>query len=358
MGHSGSPVAEIDVIPCSGTPRQRGEHHGEALREKIADGLSRWAAAIATAHAVDPDAYIAEFVQGTGFLPVIRRWTPALLEEVEGIARGADQPWEWIYACNLLDEEWTWASAAGRQCAPGCTVAGFAFDDEPPILAQTMDINRFHDGAQVVLRVEGGGAPDVLVFTRAGMIGLTGCNAEGVAVVVNNLDVLPASTAGLPVAFAVRGVLERESLAEAVRFLEEIPHATGQHYGLAGPEGLASVEAWATGSVTGAAQSARILHTNHPLATEPAAADAETRFRWSRTRERLEYLERESSACHDADDVQNLLADRTVPVSIDSDAPSMTFGAVVYECSVPAAMRVAMGPPHRTPFRRVGWQAT
>jgi hypothetical protein len=355
MSNSGSSVAGSGVISCSGTPRQRGEQHGEALREKIADGLARWAEAIATAHAVDPDAYIAEFVQGTDFLPVIRRWTPALLEEVKGIARGANQTWEWIYACNLLDEEWTWASAGRRAPAPGCTVAGFASGDRPPILAQTMDINRFHDGAQAVLRIEGGESPGALVFTRAGMIGLTGCNAEGVAVVVNNLDVLPASAAGLPVAFAIRVVLERQSLAEAARFLEAIPHATGQHYGLAGPEGLASVEAWATGSVTRAERSSRILHTNHPLTTDPVVDDAETRFRWSRSRERLEYLERASSACRDAFDVQNLLSDRTVPVSIDRDALSMTFGAVVYECSVPATMRVAMGPPHRNSFRQVAW---
>ena len=41
---------------------------------------------------------------------------------------------------------------------------------------------------------------------RAGMIGLTGCNEDGLAVVVNNLDMLPASPTGLPVAFAIRGI--------------------------------------------------------------------------------------------------------------------------------------------------------
>jgi hypothetical protein len=218
-----------------------------------------------------------------------------------------------------------------------------------------MDIDSFHDGAQAVLRIEGIDAPPVLAFTRAGMIGLTGCNAAGLAVVVNNLDVLPASATGLPVVFAIRGVLERRSLGESVAFLAEVPHATGQHYGLASPEGLASVEAWATGVTINTKPGPELLHTNHPLTTHPTAKDAEARFKRSRTRERLEYLEREAGDCRDALGLQDLLCDRTVPVSRDRDVPSMTFGAVVYECTVPPEVHVAMGPPHRTPFQPVAW---
>lgn len=347
-------VDGLEVIVCAGSPRQRGEAHGEALRPRIADGLARWAEAIAAVHGIPPDQYIAEFVQGTDYLPAIRRWTPALLEEVEGIARGADQPWEWIYACNLLDEEWTWASTR-RLTAPGCTAIGCANPGSVPLLAQTMDINAFHDGAQAVMRVEGDDRPDVLMFTRAGMIGLTGSNAHGLAVVVNNLDVLPSSPTGLPVAFAIRGVLERRSLSEAVQFLGEVNHATGQHFGLASPEGLASVEAWATGVSVAHEGGACLLHTNHPLTTEPAAADAEARFRRTRTHERLAYIERTAGACATSSDLQELLMDRTVPVSLEASSPSMTFGAVVYECSVPPTMHVALGPPHQTPFHQVDW---
>jgi hypothetical protein len=33
----------------------------------------------------------------------------------------------------------------------------------------------------------------------------------------------------------------------------------------------------------------------------------------------------------------------------------MTFGAVVYECTEPATMWVAIGPPHLTPFQQIAW---
>ena len=162
-----------------------------------------------------------------------------------------------------------------------------------------MDIPSIHDGTQAVLRIEPDDGPAALVFTHAGMIGLTGCNEEGLAVVVNNLDMLPASRTGLPVAFAIRGILARRTLAAAVDFVGQVPHATGQHYGIAAPEGLASVEGWATGVAVDAEPGTRLLHTNHPLYTDETVGDAESRYQRSRTRQRLDYLQREAGPRRD-----------------------------------------------------------
>src|SRR5918995_1242036 len=265
----------LPVVTCTGSPAERGEQHGEALRGMITEGLARWAESIGSTHGVAPDTYIAGFVEGTDFLPAIQRWTPGLLDEIEGIARGAAQPWQWIYAYNLLDEEWTWARDQKAGTGPGCTVAGFASENGTPVLAQTMDIPNIHDGTQAVLRIEPDDSPATLVFTHAGMIGLTGCNEDGLAVVVNNLDMLPASHTGLPVAFVLRGILARRTLAAAVDFVRQIAHAPGQHYGIAAPEGLASVEGWAIGVAVNAESGTRLLHTNHPLHTDETVGDPE-----------------------------------------------------------------------------------
>jgi isopenicillin-N N-acyltransferase-like protein len=356
--HSDLQTTDLPVVTCAGAPARRGEQHGEALRKVIAHGIGRWAESIAASHGVDPDAYIAGFVHGTEFLPAIQRWTPGLLDEIEGIARGSAQPWQWIYAYNLLDEEWTWARDQKSGIAPGCTVAGFAPEDGTSLIAQTMDIPNVHDGTQAVLRLVPDHSPAALVFTHAGMIGLTGCNENGLAVVVNNLDMLPASRTGLPVAFAIRGILAQRTLADAVDFVSGVPHATGQHYGIAAPEGLASVEGWATGVVVNVESGTRLLHTNHPLYTDQTIGDAESRYQRSRTRERLDYLQREAGPRRDVPGLQALLSDCTVPISLGADRPSMTFGAVVYECSLPARMWVAPGPPHVKSFREVEWSST
>ena len=304
---------------------------------------------------MDPDQYIAEFVAGTDFLPAIQQWTPDLLEEMEGIAAGANQPWHWIYAYNLLDEEWTWARRYRSHGAPGCTAVGVVGANGTPVLGQTMDIPSVHDGTQAVLHLEGATGPDVVLFTHAGMIGLTGCNSHGLALVVNNLEVLPASERGLPVAFVMRGILDRVNLAHAVDFVAAAPHATGQHYGMASPAGFASVEGWGTGTAIAARLDSCLLHTNHPLYTEETEGDVEIPYRRSRTRERLDYIGGAVEANQGVAGVKALLSDRSVPVSLAADRLVMTFGAVVYECTSPPRMWVAPGPPHETPFREVAW---
>lgn len=342
----------LPIVTCAGTPEERGAQHGEALREQIAQGLGAWSDAIGERHGVDPDAYIRQFVQGTNFLDSIRQWTPGLEEEIAGIARGANQPWEWIYAYNLLDEEWTWArqvTGPGR----GCTAVGLTPDGSPPLLAQTMDIPRVHDGTQAVLRLADETGLEVNVFTYAGMVGLTGCNSAGVALVVNNLDMLPGSFVGLPAGCVIRGILQRETLQEATGFALRVPHATGQHYGMASPDGHASVEGWATGVAERVTGAGPLLHTNHPLYTDEPVGDIEARYQWSRTRERLAFVSQEIAACQHVADVQRLLADRTVPVSIDASRSTMTFGAVIYECTAPPQMWVTPGPPHQFAFHHV-----
>jgi isopenicillin-N N-acyltransferase like protein len=346
-------TTEIPIVSTSGTPSQRGETHGEHLRGLIADGISRWADTLASTHGLHPNDYIAAFVAGTDYLTSIQHWTPDLLAELKGIARGSSQPWEWIYAFNLLDEEWTWAKKKGQELPPGCTAVGFATDGKTPLLAQTMDIPSLFDGAQVVISHTSDDGRMTRVFTYAGMIGLTGCNSDGVAVVVNNLDVLPTSSSGLPVAFVLRGVLQQRNLDGAVRFVQEVPHATGQHYGIGSPTGLASLEGWGGGVAMQEELGSRLTHTNHPLMSREARDDAELAYQRSNSRERLSYVERESQCDGDVAGVQDLLRDRTVPVSLTKDRYFMTFGAVVYECDAPARMWVAPGPPHEVPFFQV-----
>ena len=95
-------------------------------------------------------------------------------------------------------------------------MVGLARDEAgTPVLAQTMDIPDLHDGTQIVLRVRAGDAPETQVLAYAGMLGLTGANAAGVGVVVNNLEVLRSAPDGLPVVFVTRGILARERQADA-----------------------------------------------------------------------------------------------------------------------------------------------
>jgi hypothetical protein len=340
-------TADLSIVRCAGTPRQRGEAHGEALRGLIQATLERWLAGL---RQQDPQDYLREFLRRTDYMVAMTSWTPDLLDELRGIAAGATVSFEQLFAYNLLDEEW-WFSRTWARPTAGCTVLGWwDAGTDGPLLAQTMDIGSLYDGAQAVLHLQPDDAPEALVFTFAGMIGLNGCNAAGVGVVVNNLAMLPHAARGLPVAAVVRGALARSSLADAAAFIQRIPHASGQHYALGSPDGLASFECSADGVARDAGATSRVVHTNHPLVAEAPVAGAPTAG-LANSRARYDFVAGRAGEIGGQADVEAILADQSVPISIACmPGRGFTFGATSLALSVPPRMRVAPGPPHDTAY--------
>jgi hypothetical protein len=347
----------MPIVRCAGTPRQRGEAHGEALRGLIGAALDRWMTGLHAEHP-DPRAYLRDFLARTDYIAAMTRWTPDLLEEIHGIAAGAAVPFEQLFAYNLLDEEWWFARTHARPAA-GCTVIGWwAGDGDPPLLAQTMDISSVYDGAQAVLHLGAGDHPEALVFTFAGMIGLNGCNAAGVGVVVNNLAMLPHAPRGLPVAAVVRGLLARRTLGEADAFIRGAPHASGQHYAVGSPAGLLSFECSAGGVVQDAGATKRVLHTNHPVAPGSQPAGGPPSEATANSRARYDFIAARAGSIASQGDVESILADQTVPISIVCTSQGgFTFGAISLALGTPPRMRVAPGPPHTTAYVELGFDS-
>src|SRR5581483_4768189 len=181
-----------------------------------------------------------------------------------------------VFALQLLDEEW--AYRLRRQSGPvleKCSSFAIAEPGRPTWIGQNMDLGGYTDGAQALLRIAPhSDAPEALVFTVAGMIGLMGVNAAGVGVCVNSLPQLPSAPQGLPVAFVLRRLLQATSLAEASDLALHLPHATNQHYVIADRAGVRSFEASSEGVVEYRRPTTdRVLHTNHPLAWPPGSDD-------------------------------------------------------------------------------------
>ena len=175
----------------------------------------------AEVHGTDADLLIKAFLGQTDFTPAIKKWTPDLLDEVRGIADGAEQPYETMFAFQLVDELWVFADKGG---AEHCTSLGVArIGAHPAYVAQNMDLETFRDGFQAVLHIAASAsAPEQFVFTSAGLIGLNGVNSRSIAITCNTLMELAASHDGLPVAFIVRGVLAQAAAEDAVAFLKGV----------------------------------------------------------------------------------------------------------------------------------------
>lgn len=274
-------MAVIEPLDVSGEPRARGRAIGAAVAPRIRAHLTDWLGSLPAEG--DGRGYVAAMLRTTDFRTAIRRHTPDLLEECEGIAEGAGEPADLVFALQLLDEEWAWRLAR-RQPTPQavgrlekCSSLAIVSAGRPTWIGQNMDLGAYTDGHQVVLRIAGDGAkPGALLFSVAGMIGLMGVNAAGVGVCVNSLPQLPSAPEGVPVAFVLRRLLQARSLAEAVEVVTTIPHATNQHYVIAEAGAARSFEAGAMGVTEYRPDDPdRVLHTNHPLSDAPAAPETE-----------------------------------------------------------------------------------
>lgn len=275
---------EAHILTLSGSPRQRGRAHGEALRLQIRELLGRWKERLAQLTAVQPETYIHELVTQTQFQAAIEQWTPGLLDEVEGMAEGAGVDFEELYGFQLQDEEW-WFGEERRKAQPAasgnCSAVGWKNSQgAPALVAQNMDLPDFLDGFQVVLRItDAQTGVESLVFSVAGLIALNGLNNHSIGIVCNNLGMLNHSRCGLPVAFVLRGVLEKHSFVGAQAFLHSVHHASGQNYILGNRTGLVDLECSANRVVvyTPPGRTRSVCHTNHPFVNDdyqdPCAAE-------------------------------------------------------------------------------------
>ena len=339
-----------EAVTLEGDGRTRGRAHGEQLRERIAAALEALESDIARRTGRAPADHVRDFLAATAFLHAIQARTPDLLQEVRGIAEGANADFALVLTHNLLDEEWWYSESVGQSCS---VLAVAPENGRPALLAQNMDLPAWTDGSQVVLRCRNERADEAVLLSMAGMIGLTGCSSRGLGLCVNALGMLRHSGSGLPVAFAMRGALEQSTREQAEAFLSETTHASGQHFALADQAGVSGLECSA-GGVHSTNAGARAWHANHPLASgdvDPASAlpdgTADSHVRQGRLAELAPQVAT-------PEDCMEVLCDDEAPLCKHASAslPWLTFGSVVYELGASPRAWFALGPPDGSPFVR------
>jgi len=363
----------IEVIELKGPPRRRGRTHGGILKTKIAELVEIWHDDLRKNRGMDPGICIDDFLENTRFLRAVKAWTPDLLEEVRGIAEGAGIDFKTMFAYQVAEEEGWYArrkepyslGAMSEKCS---SLGVYAQDGLPPLAAQNQDYT-LKDGNEALLHIRHEGSSlNTYVFTLAGLIAiLPGMNSAPLAICANALPQLAPSPDGLPVAFVARGVLERKSFEEAVAFIHEIKHATGQNYIIGGPDEVGSFECSARKVVRFVPYpgATRTYHTNHVLAND----DLDHTFDAARvyggflknTRARFKALEKRLKDPSKKITVETAKAalsshdDPRFPVCRHDPQPGgtgFTAGCGIAELTDPPVFHFAPGPPCSTPFRR------
>jgi isopenicillin-N N-acyltransferase-like protein len=360
-----STARALPVVELAGTGRQRGEAHGESLRELVLEAVDRWCDNVLARAPVDADSYLTELVDNTGFRRAINRYAPDLEAEVAGIAAAAGTDERFALGLNLMDEEWWLRSVMrGDERLDHCTsVARCAADGEPTLLAQNMDLPAWLDGLQVLLDVSLAGVgssratPHALVPSHAGMIGLNALNEYGVGITVNALPQLPVSRTGLPVAFVIRLLASAHDLASATAIVEEIQHASGQNYTIGDRDGAVSMECSAAGETRYDPGGPAIAHSNHPLvagdvsvASEKVADDGLLLPHEQNSIDRLQHAAAwlGDQPCS-VRSLQQLLSEPPVLRGRNGD-DGFSFYGVVMECSATPALCMTPGTPGEHKF--------
>jgi len=371
-----STAKEVPVLVLEGPARRRGQIHGETLRPKVKEVVAKWKEFLSASRHVHPDHYIDKFLQETNFLPAIKKWTPDLLEETEGISEGSGVNSKTIYAFQLMDEEWLFGRKTElervKPSAPQCSALG-AYDQEsyPTLQGQNMDIPGYADGFQVLFRIKHQDSPiESVVFTYAGLIALNGLNNIPIGLCCNTLDQLDYSTDGLPVAFFNRGVLGQKTLEGAVEFVHKVRHGSGQNYIIGSKEKVFDFECSANrvSAFVPIEGIPRVYHTNHPLVNDDQGIYREilkkrltekkptgpsnSEVRFSSLEKRLEdaskpvTVETAKETLSSHDDHQHPVCRHKRP-----DGGGMTIGCSIMVLSSPPELHFAPGPPCETEFR-------
>ena len=267
---------DLKVIELTGTPRQRGQIHGETLRKEIHEVIKLWKDDLYKSHEMDPDKYLDEFIEKTNFSASIKKWTPEMLEEVKGLAEASGIDFKTMFAHQLLDEEWWYGRnrkydipvPEGKHCS---SLGVYNQDGLPALVAQNMDLMGWTDGFGVLLYIKHQNSSlESFVFTYAGFIATCGMNNKSIGICCNTLLQLNHCPDGLPVAYIVRSVLEQSTYKDAERFINTIRHASGQNYIIGDLKKVASLECSANmvNRFIPYKGANRVFHTNHPLVND------------------------------------------------------------------------------------------
>ncbi len=208
---------QVPVISVKGKPFERGRQYGSQAKSLIRKNMelyfdlwgSLWGAK-------RPEV----LKHCASLVPVIGEYDAEILQELQGIAKGADLSLEEIVALNAR-YEMVFAQSAVAGAGGGCTsIAAMpsVTRNGHTILGQNWDYKERFQGSSVILEMEPDGKPNIVTHTEAGVLIHKSMNSAGLALCINalvsNRDKFEATT---PLFVVARAILSADSLSRAIK---------------------------------------------------------------------------------------------------------------------------------------------
>ena len=224
------PVEPFPFATLTGRPHERGRQYGRLLAERVRRSAGLYGGTLESLGlpGARRDSLLSEYARKIG------EFDAAYLEEMEGIAEGADVPLAEIVMINARTEVVALARAELNKPEPteedpedGCTCVLVLPERSLSgrlIQAQNWDWRPECAETGVVLRVRRDDGPDFVTFVEAGGLARSGFNAAGVAITANYLECDRDYTQlGVPLGLIRRKVLEQEHFARAMKAVATTP---------------------------------------------------------------------------------------------------------------------------------------
>lgn len=256
------------VLELRGSGYQRGHAHGELARGRVERSLANYARLFAFCGMDWEEAQR----RAGAYREVVGAFDVSLLEEIEGIARGAGRRFEEILALNVRTEILPATYLAGAELGE-CTaiaVSPAASSTGETLLAQNWDWVGAQREALVLLRQRASDGPACLTLTEAGMLAKIGLNESGFGVCLNILrSTLDGERPGVPVHVLLRALLSRQGVRDAIAFAAKLSFGSSSNVLCADRGGeAASLEISPGGLRVVRGGGATLCHTNHFLDPE------------------------------------------------------------------------------------------
>ncbi len=224
----------IPIIELNHTdPVKRGQAYGEAVRDRIQTILRIYREIF---QRTTGETWEETVARGSSFHAGTHAFAPDLMQELNGIAEGANRVFEEIFLLNARSEILFNPEVLAHECTslvalPECTANG------DTLLAQNWDWYREVLNCQVILKIrEREGVPPLVTFTEAGQLAKIGMNGAGIGLAVNNL-ISDQPRTGVPWIFLTRRVLESANFAQAMGYVLTATRAHSINFLIAHAEG-------------------------------------------------------------------------------------------------------------------------
>ena len=221
-------ITQFPFVSVSGTPEARGRSYGQQAADRVRKSAAMYGQTLVDLgyDAMARTQLIAHFARE------IEDFAPHYLEEMRGIAAGADVPFEDIVMVNARTEVVAKARAEKKKAAElepgdGCTgalILPTRSANGNLIHGQNWDWRAECAETAIVLRVRNDNGPDMLTFVEAGGLARSGLNSAGVSITANYLESdRDFRQLGVPLSLIRRKVLEQEHFALAIKAVATTP---------------------------------------------------------------------------------------------------------------------------------------